>query len=240
MHGRTEAQELGDGPGVRLEVDSTIPLATLTARLNTLCGRAEDQQDETTVLLRLGNTSPAHRAWPGPVGIDEVNRWERAVRRLEQLSTVTIAVTAVSCGGPALDLLLATDYRIGVTGMRLLLPVSDGHFWPGMAVHRLVAQIGAARARQLVLWGDEVTGDRALHLGLIDELSVDPIETSRAARVMLGRAAGPELAVRRRLLLEAASSSYEDALGAHLAACDRELRRPRDIDVTGSADEVNR
>jgi len=36
---------------------------------------------------------------------------------------------------------------------------------------------------------------------------------------------GRELSIRRRLLLEAASTSFEDALGAHLAACDRALRR---------------
>jgi isomerase DpgB len=42
---------------------------------------------------------------------------------------------------------------------------------------------------------------------------------------MLGRIAGPELSVRRQLLNEATSSAYEDAIGAHLAACDRELRR---------------
>jgi isomerase DpgB len=36
-----------------------------------------------------------------------------------------------------------------------------------------------------------------------------------------------ELAVRRRLLLEAPSATFEDALGAHLAACDRLMRRHR-------------
>ena len=52
---------------------------------------------------------------------------------------------------------------------------------------------------------------------------------SQAAVVMLGRVAGAEHAIRRQLLLEAATTSYEDALGAHLAACDRELRRLRRI-----------
>ena len=35
---------------------------------------------------------------------------------------------------------------------------------------------------------------------------------------------GRELAIRRRLLLDATTTSYEDALGAHLAACDRAVR----------------
>ncbi|MEK8174877.1 hypothetical protein NKH77_54940 [Streptomyces sp. M19] len=43
----------------------------------------------------------------------------------------------------------------------------------------------------------------------------------------MGRISDQELAVRRQLLLEAASVEYDEALGVHLAACDRELRRLR-------------
>jgi isomerase DpgB len=37
--------------------------------------------------------------------------------------------------------------------------------------------------------------------------------------------AGAELAIRRQLMDEASWMSFEDALGPHLAACDRALRR---------------
>ena len=36
---------------------------------------------------------------------------------------------------------------------------------------------------------------------------------------------GAELAIRRQLMLEAPTATFEDALGVHLAACDRSLRR---------------
>jgi isomerase DpgB len=62
-------------------------------------------------------------------------------------------------------------------------------------------------------------------MSLVDEIVADPEEAARAAIIMLGRIAGTDLAIRRQLLAEALSVSYEDALGAHLAACDRELRR---------------
>ncbi|KOG89867.1 enoyl-CoA hydratase, partial [Streptomyces varsoviensis] len=35
---------------------------------------------------------------------------------------------------------------------------------------------------------------------------------------------GKDLAIRRQLLLDARTTSFEDALGPHLAACDRLLR----------------
>jgi len=40
-----------------------------------------------------------------------------------------------------------------------------------------------------------------------------------------GTFTGKEVAIRRQLLLDAAQHSFEEALGAHLAACDRALRR---------------
>ncbi|MEV7229903.1 MULTISPECIES: enoyl-CoA-hydratase DpgB [Polymorphospora] len=220
--------------GIYLEVDDRQSLRELTGLLQSACVQAEERRSPSVIVLRLGTIPPVERSWPGDVGVQDVNRWERAVRRLERLGVVTIAVAGGTCGGPALDVLLAADYRIATINLQLLLPVNDGHFWPGMATHRLVHQIGVARARQIVLWGDELSARRALDIGLVDEITDDAADAIQAAVVLLGRAAGADLRVRRQLLLEAASTPFEDALGSHLAACDRELRRahPRG-DATG-------
>jgi isomerase DpgB len=45
--------------------------------------------------------------------------------------------------------------------------------------------------------------------------------------VLVGRVSDRETALRRQLLIEAGSAGYDEALGIHLAACDRELRRLR-------------
>ncbi|MEV4442608.1 enoyl-CoA-hydratase DpgB [Streptomyces sp. NPDC049577] len=223
-----------NGPGLAgalaltWETGRNRPLAELTASLDAVCDRAEDAADRAAVItLRLGTTAPDERAWPEETTVRQVGRWEKAVRRLERLPAVSIAVAGDTCGGPALDLLLAADYRIATAGLRLLLPVHTGRLWPGMAVHRLAHQIGTARARQLLLWGSELTAERGLRLGLIDETVDDTTEALRAATLLLGRAAGPDLAVLRQLLEEAPVTSFDEALGVHLAACDRELRRRR-------------
>ncbi|HEY7592180.1 MAG TPA: enoyl-CoA-hydratase DpgB [Actinophytocola sp.] len=208
---------------LRLDIDAGRPLAELTVSIDGVCRRAED--GATVLVLCLENMPPGARVWPGRVSIQEVNRWERALRRLERLSSVTIAVAHGTCGGPALDLWLAADYRIGSADLRMMLPVNDGHFWPGMALHRLVNEIGVARARRLVLWGHEITAERAEALGLVDEIAGELEEAVRAAALLLGQEAGADYALRRQLLLEAPAASYEEALGAHLAACDRDLRR---------------
>lgn len=229
MYTRQEMCDQLDDPGLVLDADGTCPLSELTASIDETCRQIEDQDDPAVVLVRLQPSPTNTRSWPGNVSIREVNRWERAVRRLERTGAVSVALAATSCAGPALDLLLASDYRIATADTRLLLPVNDGQFWPGMGVHRLVNQVGLARARQLVLWGGEILAEQAVAIGLIDEITSDPAAATQAAVVMLGRVAGAEHAIRRQLLLEAATTSYEDALGAHLAACDRELRRLRRI-----------
>ncbi|MBT2415474.1 enoyl-CoA hydratase/isomerase family protein [Streptomyces sp. ISL-12] len=223
-HVARDVAEFIDGLGLILTVDGTRPLDELTAAVTSVCARAEEDGGRNVVVLRLRSARP-DRSWPGRVRIGEVNRWERAVRRVERLAAVTVAVPEGVCGGPALDLLLTTDFRIASPDFRLLLPVNNEHFWPGMAVHRLVGQLGAAQARRLVLWGHEITADQAVSLGLVNEIGHDLEEALRAAVVMLGRLSGAEVAIRRSLILEASATPYEEAIGSHLAACDRELRR---------------
>lgn len=218
---------LPDGLGIWARLDGGSPLPELTAAVNAVCEEAEEQRERTVVVLRFAPSPPGAREWPGDVSIHEVNRWERAVRRLERLDNVTIAVAQGTCGGPVLDLLLAAAFRIGTPDLKLVLPVNDGHFWPGMTLYRLVQHIGPARARRIVLWDSDIPLPDAIELGIVDEVSNDVTEAVRNAAVLRGRLVDREAGIRRRLLAEAASAEYQDALGAHLAACDRELRRLR-------------
>jgi len=224
--GSTDPAAQADLLELELTIDDTKGIVELTGWLGEFCAKIEARPVQTVVLLRLVG-GRGERRWPGAVQVGDVNRWERAVRRFEHLSAILVAAPQGECGGPALDLLLATDYRIASPDMRLQLPINDGQFWPGMSLYRLVHHIGSAKARQLVLWGREIAVERCVELGLIDQVSEDLHEAVRATIRDLALQPGSELAIRRRLLLEATSSPFEDALGTHLAACDRELRRLR-------------
>ncbi|MET1072871.1 MAG: enoyl-CoA-hydratase DpgB, partial [Umezawaea sp.] len=215
----------GDRADFRLDVDSGWELSpSLIASIEELCDQVEDATSDVAVVLRLGGKTGAGGG-PGDVGIHLVNKWERALRRLERLAAVTVAVAEGQCAGVALEVLLSCDYRVGTPDVRLALPLAAGELWPGMVVHRLANQLGVAKARELVLFGSGITGERALGLGLLDELT-DDVEGAVEARSALARGvAGTELAIRRRLLMDATTTSFEDALGTHLAACDRTLRR---------------
>jgi isomerase DpgB len=214
-----------DSLALQVDVECALPLEELTAGLEEVCDQAEKRDDGTVVVLRLRGTSADNREWPGGITVRHVNRWERAVRRLERLGAVVITAASGPCVGPALDLLVVADHRIGGPDLKLVLPVNDGHFWPGMSVYRLVQHLGMARARQIVLWGVDIPAERAVELGLVDEIHDDIPAALYTATVLTGRVSGKETTIRRQLLLEAGEVSYDEALGTHLAACDRELRR---------------
>lgn len=194
--------------------------SALVAMVSEFCGRLEDNGG--VAVLRLGGgTSGA--AWPGEVSIRLVNRWERTLRRLERLSTMTVAVAVGPCTGPALELLLTTDFRLATPDASVVLP--PGGLWPGMALHRLATQIGVAATRRLLPGGTELTAARAVELGLFDDITTDPHAALAAKLAELVEVEGTEFAIRRRLLLDAPTTTFDDALGVHLAACDRALRQ---------------
>ncbi|MFD4523032.1 enoyl-CoA-hydratase DpgB [Streptomyces sp. NPDC058470] len=188
------------------------------------CDSAEDRGGRSRVVVHVSGAP--EEPWAGNPTVSLVSKWERALRRLERLPAATVAVAADDCGGLALDALLATDYRIATPSVRLLLPAGEGGTWPGMALYRL-GRHGASGSviRRALLFGTPVEVSEALALHLVDELSDDPARTLALARERLATVSGTELAIRRQLMLDASTTGFEEALGAHLAACDRTLRR---------------
>ncbi len=208
-----------------LRVDGSRPLsAESAAEVGAVCDAAEDSEAHAFVIVKVAGV-------PGPNWADElpvavVSRWERGLRRLERVPAVTIAVAEEDCGGPALDALLATDYRIMPSGAKLIVPVVAGSTWPGMALYRLARQTaGTAPVRLAALFGSPIEAAAAQAIGVIDEVTDNVTAAIERAMEMAATARGAELGIRRQLMQEALTTSYEDALGVHLAACDRALRR---------------
>jgi isomerase DpgB len=227
MAGAAASQAAGAPPGyggLVVRVDGRKPLsAESVAAVTAVCDSAEDRGEHAAVLVYVSG-APAG-SWARELSVALVSKWERALRRLERLPAATVAVAVGDCGGQALDALLATDYRIAAPSLRLLLPVEAGATWPGMAVYRLCHRTGAAAIRRAVLFGAPIEAGDALALHLIDELTGDLAGALAAAAGLTDALSGAELAIRRQLMLDAPTTSFEDALGRHLAACDRALRR---------------
>ena len=213
------------GSNLTLRVDGSRALsAESVAELAAVCDAAEDAAAHGFVIVRVSGV-PNPR-WTSDLSVALVSKWERGLRRLERLPAVTIAVADADCGGIALDALLATDYRIMTASAKLVVPVVAGATWPGMALYRLARQTaGAAPARRAGLFGAPIAAGVAQSIGVIDEVADDTTVAIEKAMEMAAAVEGAELAIRRQLMLEAPTATFEDALGVHLAACDRSLRR---------------
>lgn len=208
---------------MRLRIDGGQPPSPeAIAAIGLVCDGVEDSGGHRPLIVELSGAPDS--GWTHGLTVGLVSKWERVLRRLERLPTTTIAVADGDCGGPALDALLVTDIRIATPSLRLVVPLADGATWPGMALHRLAQQTaGTAAIRRAVLFGTPLDAAQALALHLVDEVTDDA--ASSVAAELTAVFAGSELAIRRQLLLDGRTAPFEEALGAHLAACDRALRR---------------
>ncbi|WP_344895481.1 enoyl-CoA-hydratase DpgB [Actinomadura meridiana] len=213
-----------EGDDLVLRIDGTRPISAETvASVAALCDRAEDHDGPHPVVVHVSGAPDA--SWADGLTVGLANKWERALRRLERLDRLTVGTASGDCGGTALDALLVTDVRVATPETRLLLSTPDGTTWPGMALYRLTQEVGTARIRRAVLLGAPIEATEAHTMALLDDLTTDP--TSALAELTSTAAAIPpsEPSIRRRLLFDASTVPFEEALGAHLAACDRTLRR---------------
>jgi enoyl-CoA hydratase/carnithine racemase len=91
--------------------------------------------------------------------------------RVAALPRPTIAAIAGWCLGGGLELALACDFRVAEEGAVLGLPeVAIGILPSSGGTHRLVALVGAARAKELVLLRERLTAAEAAAAGVVTEV----------------------------------------------------------------------
>jgi isomerase DpgB len=227
---------VGEVRAVLLAISGICPLSTKAVEeIHKACNSVEEISGCRALIVQInGRDGPKSRLrWPGDVDLQLVSQWEKALRRIERLDACTIAVATRHCNGIALEILLTSDYRIGTSDMCVQLSSPGEMMWPGMSVHRLVGRIGLNESRRLLMFGGELSGVVAAVVGILDETVIEPAAVRRAIEEKLKDVTAGGHSLRRQLLLEGSSSTYEDALGMHLAACDRELRQRQKNEDSG-------
>jgi enoyl-CoA hydratase/carnithine racemase len=156
-------------------------------------------------------------------GDGDRDAFERTVDRLEALRIPTIAALNGSVYGGATDLALACDFRIGVAGMRLLMPATRlGIVYYPSGIRRYVTRLGVAAAKKLFLTAQPIDAGEMLGIGYLDEVVAPEDLMARAQALGATLAANAPLAVAglKRAINEAAAGALDrDALSAVRALC---------------------
>jgi len=154
---------------------------------------------------------------------EDRDAFERMVDRLEGLRVPTIAALNGSVYGGATDLALACDFRIGVEGVRLVMPAAQlGIVYYASGIRRYVSRLGVAAAKQLFLTAQPIDAAEMLRIGYLDQV-VPPDELMpRAEALAATLTANAPLAVAglKRAINETAAGALDrTALAAIRAVC---------------------
>ena len=98
------------------------------------------------------------------------HHWDRALRLLELSEKVVLCAMQGYALGGGLQLPLACDIRIAAADCQLGLPAAKEGFIPGLGTYRLPRYIGLGRAKRMALSGENVDGNEALRIGLVDHV----------------------------------------------------------------------
>lgn len=148
--------------------------------------------------------------------LDLIGRMQRAVDRVGQCRKPVIAAVSGWCIGGGLDLISACDVRLAsseakfsLREVKLAIVADIG------SLQRLPRIIGQGATRELAFTGKDITAERALRIGLLNEVFATPDEVLTAARMMAREiAANPPLVVQgiKQVMDYCADRSIADGL----------------------------
>jgi enoyl-CoA hydratase len=157
-------------------------------------------------------------AWGKLSPLEMGQHWVRNGHRVfDRLTRLRVPLAAALNGhtlGGGLELAATADFRIAEEQAKFGLPETGIGMVPGWSgTHRLVTRFGAAAVRRLALTGEIVTAERALQLGLVDEIAPkgEGLQLARAFCEKIA-ARGPVANVVAKQMINAAEG--EDAAAA--------------------------
>jgi len=119
----------------------------------------------------------------GEFGLADFIAWEDAMIALEDLDALVLAAINGHCLGGGLQLALACDYRLATEDALIGLPAVKERLIPSLALYRLPRLIGLARAKELILLGQNISARDAERLGVLNRV-VPATEFARAVDEM--------------------------------------------------------
>jgi enoyl-CoA hydratase/carnithine racemase len=138
---------------------------------------------------------------------------------LERLEKPVVAAIDGAVTGAGLALALACDWRVGSPSARILFREGRVGLVPTHGgLTRLVKLLGLARAKELLLGGDDLDADAALAAGVLSELADDAVGAAHARVERMLTRAPLSFGAAKRLLALAADADQRSAVLAESLA----------------------
>ena len=122
----------------------------------------------------------------GEFGFPDFRAWEDAMVAIEDMNTLFVAAINGHALGGGLQLALVCDYRLASDAALIGLPAMKEGLIPSLALYRLPRLIGLARARELILLGENISAREAERLNVVNRV-VPAAEFADALEVTVTR-----------------------------------------------------
>ena len=122
----------------------------------------------------------------GEFGFPDFRAWEDAMVAIEDMNTLFLAAINGHALGGGLQLALVCDYRLASDAALIGLPAVKEGLIPSLALHRLPRLVGLARARELILLGENISAREAERLNVVNRV-VPAAEFPEAVETMVKR-----------------------------------------------------
>jgi enoyl-CoA hydratase/carnithine racemase len=193
-------------------------------------GARAHQKDVRTVVLRgagehfcsgLDRTLLAALAGTGDArnGRGEGEAWQRALMAVENCPRPTVVVVQGACVGGGVELALACDFRIATPDAHFSLMEMRYAFLPDLGgIHRLQRDVGLARAKEMVYFGERVDAPTLERWGALNEVAAaDALEATTRRWVERCRSAAPLAVAAAKKLMQRDPTGSDATASLHEA-----------------------
>ena len=148
------------------------------------------------------------------------DHFERLTDKLASLTIPTICALNGSAFGGGAEMGLCCDFRIGVHGMRLMVPAARfGLCYPPAGIQRYVQSLGLTAAKRLLVISEEFDSDSLLELGYLTYL-VEPTalqSTTQGLAESVCKLAPLAVSAMKQICDQSAGGSIDEAEATALA-----------------------
>jgi enoyl-CoA hydratase/carnithine racemase len=185
-----------------------------------------DALQSNSAIRALVVTGSGHKTFCAGASLEELSSgnidgsfFTRLTDKMAACPLPTVCALNGSAYGGGAELALCCDFRIGIHGMKLMVPAARlGLCYPAKGIERYVQRLGLNAAKNILLTTRQLESEELLHIGYLTQLvNADELETTtRDLSSQLASLAPLSLQAMKQICDQASAGSVDEADAAML------------------------